>query len=282
MKKRILLIIGIIILVVIGIFIYLQLNGKVHFFDEVIYIKNKDDQKIYSVLHRPNKKGKVPIVIYSHGLGATYRACEDYADKLKEKGVATICFDFRGGSDRSKSDGSTKEMSFLTEMDDLETIIEEVKTWDFVDNDNIILMGSSQGGAVSALISAKRDDIKGTVLLYPALGIPSSVSKWYSSKDKIPEEVKMTQKITVGKKYFLDVWDYDVYSEIVKDKKDILIIQGTSDLLVLPSQTKKVHKIYENSELFFIEGAGHGFDGDDFDEAMGYIINYLKKMKVIK
>jgi dienelactone hydrolase len=143
-------------------------------------------------------------------------------------------------------------------------------------------MGSSQGGAVSALISAKRDDIKGTVLLYPALGIPSSVSKWYSSKDKVPEEVKMTQKITVGKKYFLDVWDYDVYSEIVKDKKDILIIQGTSDLLVLPSQTKKVHKIYENSELYFIEGAGHGFDGDDFDEAMGYITNYLKKMKVIK
>ena len=126
---------------------------------------------------------------HDYGLGASYRACGDYADSLEELGIATLCFDFRGGSDNSKSDGSPKEMSFLTEMDDLETIIEEVKKWDFIDTDNIILMGSSQGGAISALISAEREDIKGTVLLYPALGIPEVVTKWYPSKEEIPEEI---------------------------------------------------------------------------------------------
>ena len=161
MKKKLLIILIVLIFIGIGIYLVVRYHNKEYINGEM-YITNSNNQKIYAVLHRPNKKGKMPIVIYSHGLGATYRACGDYADELEELGIATICFDFRGGSNRSKSDGKTTEMSFLTEMEDLETIIEKVKTWDFIDQDNIILMGSSQGGAVSALVSAKRNDIKGS------------------------------------------------------------------------------------------------------------------------
>ena len=280
MKKK--LIIIFIVLIFIGLAIYqiIKYHNK-EYIDGEMYITNNNNQKIYAVLHRPSIKGKMPIVIYSHGLGATYRACGNYADELEKLNIATICFDFRGGSDRSKSDGSPKEMSFLTEMEDLEVIIEKVKTWDFIDKNKIILMGSSQGGAISALISAKRDDIKGTVLLYPALGIPEVVTKWYPSKDEIPEEIKMTSNITVGPKYFLDIWDLDVYSIIEKDEKQILILQGTEDPLVKPEQSKKVNKIYKNSELYFIEGAGHGFEDEQFTEAFKYIKEYLEKIDVI-
>ena len=280
MKKK--LIIIFIVLIFIGLAIYqvIKYHNK-EYIDGEMYITNNNNQKIYAVLHRPNIKGKMPIVIYSHGLGATYRACGDYADELENLNIATLCFDFRGGSDHSKSDGSTKDMSFLTEMEDLEVIIEKVKTWDFIDTNNIILMGSSQGGAISALISAKRDDIKGTVLLYPALGIPEVVTKWYPSKEEIPEEVQMTSNITVGPKYFIDIWDLDVYSIIEKDEKQILILQGTDDPLVKPDQSKKVNKTYKNSELYFIEGAGHGFEDEHFTEAFKYIKEYLEKLDVL-
>lgn len=279
MKKK--LIIILVVLVFIGIAVYqiIRFHNK-EYIDGEMYITNNNNEKIYAVLHRPNIKGKMPIVIYSHGLGATYRACGDYADELEELNIATICFDFRGGSNRSKSDGKTTDMSFLTEIEDLEVIIEKVKTWDFVDTDKIILMGSSQGGAISALVSAKRDDIKGTVLLYPALGIPGAVKNWYSDK-QIPEEVEMTGNIIVGPKYFLDIWDLDVYSIIAKDEKQILILQGTKDTLVKPSQSKKVNEIYKNSELYFIEGAGHGFAGEQFTEAFKHIKEYLEKIDVL-
>ena len=92
----------------------------------------------------------------------------------------------------------------------------------------------------------------------------------------------MTSKITVGPKYFLDIWDLDVYSIIAKDKKQILILQGTEDSLVSPEHSKKVNDIYENSELYFIEGAGHGFEGEQLDEAMVHIIDYLKQIETIK
>jgi pimeloyl-ACP methyl ester carboxylesterase len=74
----------------------------------------------------------------------------------------------------------------------------------------------------------------------------------------------------------------DVYTEIAKDEKQILILQGTEDDLVSPEHSKKVNGIYKNSELFLIEGAGHGFDGKQFDEAITHIVDYLEKIEVIK
>jgi len=74
----------------------------------------------------------------------------------------------------------------------------------------------------------------------------------------------------------------DVYEMIKKDKKQIIIIQGTNDDLVSPDQSKKVNDTYENSELYFIEGAPHGFEDDYFKEAMKYIIEYFKKLNIIK
>ena len=280
MKNKIIIITVAIVLIatITGILIYKNRGYKT----EELYITNDAEQKIYAQLYKPNKIGKMPIVIYSHGLGASYRAGIDYAKELVNYDIATITIDFRGGSNRSKSDGSTKEMSFLTEMEDVETIIKYVKELDYVDKDNIILMGSSQGGAISALVSAKRNDIKGTVLLYPALGIPSHVKNWFEDEESLTEEIKMTDKITVGPKYFKDIWDMDVYTEIAKDEKQILILQGTEDDLVSPEHSKKVDGIYKNSELFLIEGAGHGFDGKQFDEAITHIVDYLEKIEVIK
>ena len=281
MKKKIIFVIVALCFIGLGIFLIIRYHNK-EYIEGEMYIENSSNQKLYAVLHRPNVRGKMPIVIYSHGLGATYRACGDYADALEEEGIATLCFDFRGGSDHSESDGSPKEMSFLTEIEDLNTIIDKVKTWKFIDKKNIILMGSSQGGAISALVSAERNDIKGTVLLYPALGIPEVVTKWYASKEDIPEEVQMTSKITVGPKYFLDIWDLDVYSIIEKDEKQILILQGTEDTLVKPDQSRKVNETYKNSELYFIEGAGHGFEDEQFEEAYKYIKEYLEEINVIR
>ena len=49
------------------------------------------------------------------------------------------------------SDGSTTQMSVMTEVSDLEAVLAAAKSWDFVDADRIILNGFSQGGIVSAI-----------------------------------------------------------------------------------------------------------------------------------
>lgn len=75
------------------------------------------------------------------------------------------CFDFCGGAASNRSDGSPLEMSVFTEQADLEAVIAMIQELDYVDQDNLFLMGTSQGGAVSAITGAAHpQEIRGMIL----------------------------------------------------------------------------------------------------------------------
>ena len=247
---------------------------------EDLYFKNDNNQKIYAELYKPNKKDKVPIVIYSHGLGATYRAGSYYAQKLLDYDIATLCIDYRGGSSRSKSDGKTTEMSIMTELDDLKLALKEVRSWDFVDKDKIIVMGSSQGGLLSAYISVLDDDIKGTVLLYPALTLPDFINNRFPNDNDVPDEFPLAS-ITAGKNYVTDIRGLSMFDVIKDETKKVLILHGTDDHTVPVSVSERAVTVYKDSELHTIEGAGHGFDDSEVDVAMEYIIKYFKEIDIL-
>ena len=119
-----------------------------------LYAK-RDENRIYGVVYVPQNAGeKMPAVIFSHGFGGNYQVGTQYAEALAAKGYVVYCFDFCGGSPGSRSDGSTLEMSIFTEQADLEAVIGMVQELPYVDNDNIFLMGTSMGGAVSAITAA--------------------------------------------------------------------------------------------------------------------------------
>ncbi len=66
-------------------------------------------------------------------------------------------------------------MSAMTEVSDLEAVIEAAKDWDFVDSSAIVAVGESQGGCVSAVYAADHaDELAGLVLLYPALSFSTT------------------------------------------------------------------------------------------------------------
>ena len=110
----------------------------------------RDENQIYGVVYIPQDAGeKMPTVIFSHGFGGNYQVGTQYAEALAAKGYVVYCFDFCGGSPGSRSDGSTLDMSIFTEQADLESVIHMMQEQAFVDEENIFLMGTSQGGAVS-------------------------------------------------------------------------------------------------------------------------------------
>ena len=78
----------------------------------------------------------LPIAIVCHGFMAWQDTVRHYAVLLAELGCAAYCFDFNGGSVmKSKSDGKITEMSVLTEVKDLEAVIEYVRTLPYVNKD---------------------------------------------------------------------------------------------------------------------------------------------------
>ncbi len=169
-----------------------------------------DGQKIYGVAYIPEgKNGRISLVICCHGLGGSYITNEDYAVSLASRGIAAYCFDFRGGGG-SRSDGETTDMSIMTEVSDIEAILDASSQWEFVDPDQIVLLGTSQGGAASAIAAARhKDEIAGAILLYPAFLMHDEIHRQFASLDDVPDSF-FFRWITLGRVYAEDIWDYDV------------------------------------------------------------------------
>ena len=112
-----------------------------------MYAEN-EGQQIFGLLYQPvEAEGPRPAVIYAHGFGGSHRNGGQYAQALAAQGYLAYCFDFRGGSESSCSEGSNLEMSIFTEQSDLEAVIAMMKARPDVDSHNIFLLGASQGGA---------------------------------------------------------------------------------------------------------------------------------------
>ena len=241
-----------------------------------------DTQNIYGVAYIPEGDAeKWPLVLCSHGLGGTYRSCAAYAEQLASHGIAAYCFDFRGGGG-TRSDGKTTGMSVMTEVADLEAILDAAKGWDFVDVEKILLLGTSQGGIVSAITAARHtNEVAGLILCYPAFLVHDDVHRTFSSLDSVPETFSY-QWITAGRIYVSDMWDYDVYAEIGNYTKPVLLMHGSSDSVVPLSYAERAAEVYPDVEYYVINGAGHGFNGRAFEEATEHIFEYLQKNGILE
>lgn len=149
---------------------------------------------LYGELLLPRgKSGPLPTVICCAGFGTSFRFCKKTIGMcLAMSGFAAYCFDFYGGREGSKSGGSMLEMSIFTERDDLSAVIEHIKTLDVVDQENLFLLGESQGGCVAGITAPRhRGDVRAMVQYYPAYCIPDDARKRFASAAEIPETYKV-------------------------------------------------------------------------------------------
>ncbi|MCR4714382.1 MAG: alpha/beta fold hydrolase [Treponemataceae bacterium] len=224
---------------------------------------------------------KTPVIILSHGFLGDETQLFTYAESLAGIGYTAVTFDFNGGGPRSTSSGKSVDMTVLTEKADLLSVIKYVETLEYTDNNNISLMGCSQGGFVSALTAAElKDRIKQLVLFFPALCIPDDARKGEMlvmsfDPDNIPPVI-CQEPMTIGRDYALTAQKLDVYKEIAAFTGRTLIIHGTEDKVVNIEYSRKAKNIYKNVVLKKIEGADHGFAGKDDEEAIRTLLDFCK------
>lgn len=203
-----------------------------------------------------------------------------YAEALAEQGYVVYCFDFCGGSSGCRSDGSTLEMSVFTEQADLEAVIAMMQGLEYVDSENLFLMGTSQGGAVSAITgAAHKEEIRGMVLLYPAFLLAERANELFQSVEEIPDTYFFLW-MEVGRAYFEPLIGYDIYEEIAAYDRDVLMIHGDADSIVPLTYSERALEVYPSSELKVISGGGHGFYGEDARQAIEYMLEYLEAHRV--
>ena len=226
--------------------------------DSVEVWSERDGNRIFGMMYyNSTASEKQPAVILSHSSSLTHEAMKGYASAIAKMGFAAYCFDFCGGSDKSKSDGKTDEMTVFTEVEDLRSVVKTVKSLDYVDSSNVCLLGSSQGGLVSALLADEcPDDFAGMILFYPAFNIPEMV-KMFSGFGGFGDFGGM---MSMSEAYINSIKDFDVWSHIGKFSKPVCIIHGTADMIVPISNSEKAVGLYPSATLNKIEGANHGFN----------------------
>ena len=226
--------------------------------DSVEVWSERDGNRIFGMMYyNSTASEKQPAVILSHSSSLTHEAMKGYASAIAKMGFAAYCFDFCGGSDKSKSDGKTDEMTVFTEVEDLRAVVKTVKSLDYVDSSNVCLLGSSQGGLVSALLADEcPDDFAGMILFYPAFNIPEMV-KMFSGFGGFGDFGGM---MSMSEAYINSIKDFDVWSHIGKFSKPVCIIHGTADMIVPISNSVKAVGLYPSATLNKIEGANHGFN----------------------
>ena len=233
-------------------------------FAETTFECRRGDLTIRGTEYRP-EGADLPVAIVCHGFMAWQDTVRQYAKELARMGYCAYCFDFCGGSvmKKGKSDGETTDMSVLTEVQDLKAVIEYVQSLPYTGNE-LLLMGCSQGGFVSALVAAKHPElVSKLVLFYPALCIPDDAraGKMMLAKfdpKNIPERINCGP-MKLGRCYPADVIGMDPIKEISTYHAPVLIVHGTKDKIVNPDYSRRAQKAYPNAKLHIIEGGAHGF-----------------------
>ncbi|RLP06598.1 alpha/beta hydrolase family protein [Propionibacterium australiense] len=235
----------------------------------------RDGLRIRGELHLPAGDGPFPAAICSHGFGATSARCEPYARFLTAHGVACYLFDFCGGSRHSRSDGSLRDQSVLTEVADLEAVLGGIRTQPLVRPDEVFLVGASQGGYVSGIVAARHPHaVRGLVMLYPALVIPDDAHERYASLDEVPEDPVLFG-VPVGRRYYVDAWGLDPARDLVGYAGGVLIVHGEQDEFVPIRYSERAVGHYPHARLVPIPGAGHGFHGEALRTAEQEILELI-------
>lgn len=237
-----------------------------------IIIKGNDEtigERIYARVYLPKcYEGKLPTVIMSHGIGGTYENCDPYAKQFAAKGVAAVAFDFCGGGLASRSDGKMVSMSTLTEWRDLSCVTDAVSQMDFVDQENLFLLGESMGGFVSAYTAAQRpEDYRAIVLFYPAFVLQDDAWAKFPGGPQEAPEVEVIYGMETGRQSYIDNMSFDIYEVIGNYQGDVLIVHGDADPVVPLSYSERALDVYPSARLVVIEGASHGFRGANVEKA---------------
>ncbi len=234
-----------------------------------LWITNGDRQ-IYGELYTPQGDVRGTVIV-SHGFNGTHHFGRNYFETLGRLGYRCYVFDFPCGSVNSRSDNNTLNMSILDEQSDLRAIVNH-----FRGSGEIVLIGESQGGLVSALTAAQmRNDISKLVLVFPALCIPDNWREHYPRLQDIPDTTRLWG-VRLGRRFFEEIHDMKPLSMIGKYRGPVLIVQGDKDTVVSMKDSERAVQLYKDARLHVIPGAGHGFKPAELKEEMQQLEEFLK------
>ena len=224
------------------------------------------------MLHKPDTNGKMPIAIFYHGFTG-YKQEKHFmfvkaARALEHHGVASLRFDFSGSGD---SDGSFRDMTFLSEVSDALAILDYAQTLDFADPKRIYVIGISMGGAVASVVAAHRPRMVARLCLWAGAGDLYNVLKTFVIGGVGHFNFASNGTVDIagnvaGKALFDEIEHMDIFEDSRGYPHPVAIIHGDNDDIVPIDNAYRYREIYgPNALLHVLKGANHTFDSLEWE-----------------
>lgn len=235
--------------------------------------------QIYGRLYAPEQEGSFPAVIIGHGYNGSHLDWTEECSYFAEKGYIAYAYDFRGGSNRSKSSLKTTEMTMETEVSDVCAAFDEISAFPTVKKDRVFLMGGSMGGFASALAAEKISDrAAGMILYFPALCIPDNWRENYPEDSTVPETLDFWE-MRIGGDYIRGAKNIQTFERIGHFSGPVLLLHGTEDEVVPISYSEKAVQTYPKAELVSLPGEKHGFSPEGSKLAMKKALEFMERVQ---
>ncbi|AOY16652.1 hydrolase [Bacillus sp. ABP14] len=265
---------------------------------------------LQGTLTKPKADGKYAAVVIIAGSGEIDRdgtivplkleanIYKDLAHVIAGQGVVTLRFDKRGVG---KSDGEFLKTGMWDLVSDIESTITYLKEQPFVDPENIVLAGHSEGCMLATVVNA-RTPVNGLILLTGAAesleeatkrqreiaykelkeqkGIKGKLMRLLNVEkrgekqmEKIKEKMMNTEKDTIkvgfkpmNAKWFREHFQHDIYKDLQQVTCPVLAIAGDKDIQADPGRAKRISDYVKgDSEVYVIKNMDHSlkvFEGE--------------------
>ncbi len=255
---------------------------------EIIRYKSFDGIEIPAILFKPHgasKENKVPAIVQVHGGpgGQSRNSYSSLYQFLVNHGYAVLRVNNRGSSGYGKT---FNELDDLNHGEgDLQDCIEGknyLAGLDYVDADNIGILGGSYGGYMTMrAMTAAPDEFKVGVNIF-------GVTNWIRTLKSIPpwwESFKVGLYAELGDPYSQDsvrLYEISPLFHADKIKNPVMVLQGATDPRVLQIESDEmVEEMRKNGvpvEYVLFEDEGHGFRKKENQiEGWGKILAFLDK-----
>ena len=224
------------------------------------------DNEISGTVVEPAGDGPFPAVLMLHGFASSKDEVGDMykrlAADLGARGIASLRIDFRGWGES----GGGMENSTVTGMvEDAATAYAYLAGLDFVNADEIGLLGFSLGGAVSLVSSGQNPDWYQSVAIWSWGGnLAEEMSDSFTQEqvDAANAEGSVVidlgwTEITLGADFFASLEMLDVEAEFLNYTNSFLVVAGTEDFSGGYVEWFLQNAQGELKAAYLVEGADH-------------------------
>jgi pimeloyl-ACP methyl ester carboxylesterase len=208
--------------------------------------------------------GRFPVAVLHHGFGSNRiesGILPHLGRELAGSGIAAICFDRPG---QGESDGDFFRTTPSIDINAAKQLLEVVAGLDFVDADNIHLMGMSFGSVIASTVAAESGvAVRSLTMWSTAASFVDEISG--GTLQGMPLDVLDTvgyldfYGVRLGPDMIEESKTFDVYGRVAGYRGPALLLHGTADFIPVSYAERYLSIFGEESRLIVVPGADHGW-----------------------